>query len=156
MRPERRILSYRKSGATRNARREIKRKLVYRLWYRFADCLGTETLAEGKNSNARAERETRAGTFLRPRAAIYARKRRRGKERERKGSSPQENLAGRKSFRAAGEATSGRRETSLITAGFGIEFHPPTLEASISPAGGRRVPSMFEMCTRRRSRQTHT
>lgn len=90
-----------RSNAKRETRyREIKRKLVYRLWYRFADRLGTETLADSKNSNARAERETRAGTFLRPRAAIYPRQPNEG-ERERRRSSPRENLAGRKSFRAA-------------------------------------------------------
>lgn len=137
----------------RNARRaiaKIKRKLVYRLWYRFADCLGTETFADGKNSNTRAERETRAGTFLRPQAAIYARQQKRGKrerERQRKGG-----YRSRKISRVANPSERPRsdvRPTSNVVNHGRIRYRV----SSSAPRGEYLSPKArpyptFEMCTR--------
>jgi hypothetical protein len=75
--------------------------------------VSTETFADGGNSSARAERETRAAPSL-DRELRYARiseerereremKIERKRERERERSMPRENLASRKSFQATAE-----------------------------------------------------
>lgn len=97
--------------------------------------VSTETFADGRNSDARAERETRAAPFLGCRLQIYAPAEKTGKERKREVIAPGKSRESQ--ILPSRETTSGRRETSLITTGFGIEFHPPSRGEYLLP---RRVP----------------
>lgn len=115
--------------------REIKRANSSSDFGRFADCL---------DGNVRRRQEFRCScrtrnscsTFLRLQAAIYAPAEKTEKERKRGVIAPGKSRESQ-ILPSGRETTSGRRETSLITTGFGIEFHPPSRGEYLLP---RRVP----------------